>query len=72
MKHNWLNDTSRDLNKQIREHRQRSPSIQLRNKWHEEFISQGIDKRQSFASYVKHKTKQWRQSLRSRKTSKIG
>ena len=60
----WLNDISRDLNGKIYERRQQSPGIVLRHKWHEEFIALGLDKKQSFQSYLKFKTKQWHKSKR--------
>lgn len=63
MSKQWLNDISRDLNSKIYEHRKRPrPSVVLRYKWHEEFIAQGLDKKQSFQSYLKFKTRQWYKS----------
>lgn len=58
----WLNDISRDINGKIYERRKSSPSIVLKHKWHKEFIDLGLDKKQSFSSYLKFKTKEWRKS----------
>lgn len=58
----WLNDISRDINGKLREKRQRSPSTSLRYKWHQEFIDLGLDKKQSFQTYLRYKTKQWHRS----------
>jgi len=63
----WLNDISRDINEGVREVRMRRPSVVLRYQWHREFIELGLDKKQSFQSYVKHKTKIWRKSKKRTK-----
>ena len=67
MTRNWLNDTSRNLNGKIYSKRLKLPSIIQRNKWHEEFVKLGLDKKQSFLSYLKWKTKEWHLNKRNKK-----
>jgi hypothetical protein len=67
---NWLNDISRDINENLRERRSRLPSIVQRHKWHNEFVELGLDKRMSFAAYLKTKTKEWRKSKQIRRGKK--
>ena len=66
----WLNDISRDINENIRDRRNRSPSIVQKQKWHNEFIDLGLDKRMSFATYLKSKTKEWRKTKQIRRDKK--
>ena len=63
---NWLNDTARTLNNKIYKRRQSSPSIVTRSKWHDEFISKGLDRKMSFVEYLKIQTRKWHQKNRSK------
>lgn len=56
---NWLNDTARTLNGKIYKRRLSSPSIATKAKWHKEFVDSGSDKKMSFVSYLKIKTREW-------------
>lgn len=70
----WLNDISRTLNGKIYKKRQRGPNIVVRYKWHEEFIKLGLDKKMSFQTYLKGKTKEWykkRQQAHNQNSKKI-
>lgn len=73
MAHNWLNDTSREINNHIYQRRQQGPSLATISKWHEEFLAQGLDHRMSFAQYRKTRMTQWfkQQRFRLRKKKKI-
>jgi hypothetical protein len=64
-----LNDTARSINHAVWEQRRRSPSVVTTARWHEEFIAQGLDRRQSFAEYRRMRMRQWHQAQRSNKKS---
>lgn len=65
----WLNDTARDINNAVWERRKRSPSVVTTARWHEEFIAQGLDRRQSFAEYRRMRMRQWYQQQRQKPKS---
>ena len=64
--HNWLNDTARDLNHQIHNHRLHQPSTAQRTQWHTEFISSPAQYRMSFSEFLRIKTRHWHQQRQQR------
>ena len=73
MAHNWLNDTSRELNNKIYQRRLQGPSLATISNWHKEFLAQGLDHRMSFVQYRKTKMTEWfkQQRFRLNKKKKI-
>ena len=59
--HNWLNETSRELNGLIRQHRQQQPSLALKQQWHAEYLSSGAQYRTTYPKFLRHKIEQWHQ-----------
>lgn len=59
--HNWLNETARELNNQIRQHRQAQPSTATSVQWHEEYLSSGCQYRMTWAAYRAQRLRQWRE-----------
>ncbi len=62
-----LNDTARGINGAIWKRRQRAPSVVITSRWHDEFIAQGLDRKQSFAEYRRLRMRQWYQQQRPKK-----
>jgi len=65
--HNWLNDTARDLNGQIYKFKRRGPSVSTINRWHEEFLQLGLDRKMSFLTFKRLKLKGWFNKKRTNK-----
>lgn len=61
------NEISRELNNKKFKARMNGPSVTQRYNWKLEWISTGNDKRMSFVSYLKMKTKQWYNKKRAKK-----
>jgi len=58
-RHNWLNETARDLNGKIYEHRKSQPSATHTAKWHKEYLESGAQYKMSWKDYCRGKTKAW-------------
>lgn len=59
--HNWLNDTAREINHEIRRARQSAPSTKIRQQWHEQYLQSGAQYRMTFVEFAAAKTKAWRE-----------
>jgi len=62
-----LNDTARGINHALWKRRQSSPSVAVTSGWHDEFIAQGLDRKQSFAEYRKFRMRQWYKQRKAKK-----
>jgi hypothetical protein len=67
---NTKNQVARDLNEAQFNNRVNSPSLQLKQFWHQDFLESGAQYRMSYAAFLKEKTALWRKQNRKAKSGK--